>query len=190
LVLERAGDLAQGAEGVARVLFDAALGTNGFSAGLAVGVNFVTDVLLAAGNPLHSRISGKVVLKGDLLVSSSWLHPAVCSSTKSAHVVVAVHTVHRGILVIAGIALDHPVNVSPVGLGGLDQGVDERVAGEESNSAETGEGVGSTALAAAEVGRLGLGGELLGLETAKAEGMQARKAAGVIEGLVAHWALG
>ena len=39
---------------------------------------------------------------------------------------------------------------------------------------------------AAEVGRLGLGGELLGLEAAKAEGVQAGKGAGVIEGLVAH----
>jgi len=43
---------------------------------------------------------------------------------------------------------------------------------------------------AAEVGRLGLGSELLGLETAKAEGVQAEKGAGVIEGLLAHRALG
>ena len=49
---------------------------------------------------------------------------------------------------------------------------------------------GSTALVAAEVGRLGLGSELLGLETAKAEGVQAEKGAGVIEGLLAHRALG
>ena len=42
---------------------------------------------------------------------------------------------------------------------------------------------------AAEVGRLGLGGELLGLETAKAEGVEAGKGAGVIEGLLAHRAL-
>jgi len=42
---------------------------------------------------------------------------------------------------------------------------------------------------AAEVGRLGLGSELLGLETTKAEGVQARKRAGVIEGVVAHRAL-
>jgi len=43
---------------------------------------------------------------------------------------------------------------------------------------------------AAKVRRLGLGGGLLGLETAKAEGMQAGKGAGVVEGLVAHRALG
>ena len=43
---------------------------------------------------------------------------------------------------------------------------------------------------AAEVGRLGLGSELLGLETAKAEGVQAGKGAGVIEGLVAHGTFG
>jgi len=42
----------------------------------------------------------------------------------------------------------------------------------------------------AEVGRLGLGSELLGLKTAKAEGVQAEKGAGVIEGLLAHRALG
>jgi len=42
---------------------------------------------------------------------------------------------------------------------------------------------------ATEVGRLGLGGELLGLETAKAEGVEAGKGAGVIEGLLAHRAL-
>ena len=43
---------------------------------------------------------------------------------------------------------------------------------------------------AAEVGRFGLGSELLGLKTAKAEGVQAEKGAGVIEGLLAHRALG
>ena len=43
---------------------------------------------------------------------------------------------------------------------------------------------------AAEVRRLGLGSELLGLKTAKAEGVQAGKGAGVIEGLFAHRALG
>ena len=42
---------------------------------------------------------------------------------------------------------------------------------------------------AAEVGRFGLGSGLLGLETAKAEGVQAGKGAGVIEGLFAHRAL-
>ena len=43
---------------------------------------------------------------------------------------------------------------------------------------------------AAEVRRLGFGSELLGLETAKAEGVQAGKGAGVIEGLVAHGTFG
>jgi len=42
---------------------------------------------------------------------------------------------------------------------------------------------------AAEVRRLGLGSELLGLETAKAEGVEAGKGTGVIEGLLAHRAL-
>ena len=43
---------------------------------------------------------------------------------------------------------------------------------------------------AAEVGRLGHGSELPGLEAIKAEGMQAGKGAGVIEGFVAHRTLG
>ena len=43
---------------------------------------------------------------------------------------------------------------------------------------------------AAEVRRLGLGSELLRLETTKTEGVQAEKGAGVIEGLVAHRTLG
>ena len=43
---------------------------------------------------------------------------------------------------------------------------------------------------AAEVRRLGLGSELLRLETTEAEGVQAGKGARVIERLVAHRALG
>jgi len=42
---------------------------------------------------------------------------------------------------------------------------------------------------AAKGRRLGLGSELLGLETTKAEGVEAEKGAGVIEGLLAHRAL-
>ena len=114
----------------------------------------------------------------------------VRNEAERSNVFVAVNAVHGGIFVLAEVALDHPVDVSPVGLGRLDQGVDEGIAGEECNPAETGgEGEGSTALVAAEVGRLGLGGELLGLKTAKAEGVQAEKGAGVIEGLFAHRAL-
>ena len=58
------------------------------------------------------------------------------------------------------------------------------------NPTETGEGEGSTALVATEVGRLGHGSELLGFETTKAEGVKAGKGARVIKGLVAHRALG
>ena len=43
---------------------------------------------------------------------------------------------------------------------------------------------------AEEVRRLGLGSELLRLETTKTEGVQAEKGARVIEGLVTHRALG
>jgi len=191
LVLEWASDLAQGAEGVARVLFDAALGTNGFSAGLAVAVDFGTNVLLAAGNPLHGGISGQGVLKGNLLVLGRHFHVLVGCGTVGTKVFIAVNAMNSRIFVsLASIALHHPVDVSPVGLGRLDQGVDEGVAGKECNPAETGEGEGSTAPVATEVRRLGLGSELLGLKTAKAERVQAEKGAGVIEGLFAHRALG
>ena len=77
LVLEWAGDLAQGAEDVARVHFAQTPGTNGFSAGLAVGVDFHADVFLAAGNSLHAGISGKGLVKGDLLVHGRHLPPFV-----------------------------------------------------------------------------------------------------------------
>ena len=190
LVLEGASDLAQGAEVMLGMFLDATFGANGFSAGLAVTVNFVTNVLLAAGNPLHGGISCKGVLKRDLLVRGCGFSSLVNTSARWSKVFIAVNAVHSRILVIAEVALDHPVDVSPVGLGRLDQGVDEGVAGKECNSAETREGEGSTALVAAEVGRLGLGSELLGLETAKAEGVQAEKGTGVIEGLLAHRALG
>ena len=189
LVLEGAGDLAQGAEVMLGMFLDATFGTNGFSAGLAVTVNFVTNVLLAAGNPLHGGISGQGVLKGDLLVSGCGFSSLVRNEARRSNVFVAVNAVHGGIFVLAEIALDHPVDVPLIGLGKLDQGVDEGVAGKECNSAQTGEDEGSTALVATEVRRLGHGSELLGLETAKAEGVQAGKGAGVIEGLVAHWAL-
>ena len=69
LVLEGAGDLAQRAEGVARVLLAQTERANSIVASLAVSVDFVTNVLLAAGNPLRRGISRKGLLKGDLLVS-------------------------------------------------------------------------------------------------------------------------
>jgi len=78
LVLERAGDLAQRAEGVAGVLLAQTLQANRIIAGLAVGVDFITDVLLATGNPLYGGISGKGLLKGDLMVHGRHFHPSVC----------------------------------------------------------------------------------------------------------------
>ena len=53
LVLEGAGDLAQGTEGVARVFLAQTEQANGVVAGLAIGVDFGANVLLAAGNPRH-----------------------------------------------------------------------------------------------------------------------------------------
>ena len=69
LVLKWAGHFVQEANVMAFVTCQDTPSTNGFRASLAVGVDFITNVLLAAGNPLHSGISGKGVLKGNLLVS-------------------------------------------------------------------------------------------------------------------------
>ena len=95
-------------------------------------------MLLAAGNPLHGGISGQGFLKGDLLMSGCGFAFFVRNEAGRSNVFVAVNAVHGGIFVLAEVALDHPVDVSPVGLGRLDQGVDEGVAGEECNPAETG----------------------------------------------------
>ena len=171
------------------MLFNGTLGADGVGTSLAVGVNFGTDVLQAAGNPLHGGISGQGFLKGDLLVSRSHLPPFVNTRTRGADMLVAVNTVHCGILVIASLTFDHPVDVSPIGLRGLNQGVDEGVAGVGPNSAGSWRGKGSSTPVAAEVRQLGLGSELLGLKTTKTERVQAGKGAGVVEGLVAHRAL-
>jgi len=183
LVLEGAGDLAQGAKGVARVLLHSAHRTQGIVAGLAVRVDFHANVLLAAGNPLHGGISGQGILKGDLLMGRGDLGFLVALGASRAKVLCALNTTHGRVSFLTYVALDYPVDVSFVGLGGFDQAVNEGVAGEECNPAETGEDEGSTALTATEVRRLGL-------ETTKAEGVQAGKGAGVIEGLVAHRAPG
>ena len=53
-------------------------------------------------------------------------------------ILLAVNAMNSRIFVATSIALDHPVDVSLVGLGSLDQRVDEGVAGEECNPAETG----------------------------------------------------
>ena len=189
LVLERAGHFFQWADLVVSMISNSTLGTDGIGAGLAVSVDLHANVFLAAGNPLHGGISGQGFLKGDLLMSGCGFAFFVRNEAGRSNVFVAVNAVHGGIFLLAEVTLDHPVDVPLIGLGKLDQGVDEGVAGKECNSAQTGEDEGSTALVATEVRRLGHGSELLGLETAKAEGVQAGKGAGVIEGLVAHWAL-
>jgi len=109
--------LTQRAEGVARVPLRNAPGTESIMAGFTVGVDLHANVLLAAGNPLHGGISGKGIFKGDLLVGSGEFGFLVPFGAAGAKVLAALHTVHCGILVIADITLDHPVDVSRVGLG-------------------------------------------------------------------------
>jgi len=117
LVLEGTGDLAQGAEGVAGVLFGDAKRTNSVFAGLAVSVDLHANVFLAAGDPLHGGISGKGVLKGDLRVSSRSFAFFVRNEAGRSNVFAAVNTVHGGNFFLAKITLDHSVDVSPLGLG-------------------------------------------------------------------------
>jgi len=99
------------------MFFHSAHCADGFSASLAVGVDFITNVLLAAGNPLHSGISGKGVLKGDLLVSGCGLAFLVPFGAAGAKILAALHTTHGRVSFLADIALDHSVDVSLVGLG-------------------------------------------------------------------------
>ena len=189
LVLEGAGDLAQGAEVMLGMILDATFGANGFSAGLAVAVDFISDVLLTAGNPLHGGISCKGLLKGDLLVRGCGFGFLVSPGAGRAQVFIVVDAVHGGILIFAKITLNHPVDVSLVGLGRFEQGGDKGIAGIGSNSTDR-VSEGCPALMAAEVGRTGLGSGLLGLKTGKAEGVQASKGAWFIEGVVANGTLG
>jgi len=121
LVLEGACDLNQGAEVMLGMLLDSTLGTDGFGAGLAVGVDLESDMFLAAGDPLHGGISSQGLLKGDLLVRGSSLAFLVGNEADLSKVFSALNTVHGGILVLTEFALDHPIDISLVGLGGLDQ---------------------------------------------------------------------
>ena len=95
------------------------------------------------------------------------------SGTASAEVLTALNTVHGAILLLTDIALDHLVDVSLVGLGRFHQRVDEGVVGVSSNSLNCLRAKGHSALMTAEIRRVGHGRGLLGLETGKAEGMQA-----------------
>jgi len=147
-------------------------------------------VLLAAGNPLHGGISGKGLLKRNLLVRSRSFHFPVGDEARWSNVFVAVHAVHGGVLFPASIALHYPIDISLVRLRGLDQGVDEGIAGVRPNSADSGKSERSLALVTAEARRLGQRSELLDFETGNAKGMQAGKGAGVIEGPLTHRALG
>ena len=112
------------------MLFGDAKCTNSIVASLAVGVDFHADMFLTAGNPLHGGISRKGLLKGDLLVSRCGFAFLVPLGAAGAKILAALHTVHGRILDIAEVAINHPVYVSLIGLGGLDQGVDEGIAGE------------------------------------------------------------
>ena len=99
------------------MLFGDAKRTNSVVAGLAVSVDLHANVLLAAGNPLHGDISGKGLLKGDLLVSGCGLAFLVPFGAAGAKILTALHTVHGRIFDVAEVTLDHPVDVSLVGLG-------------------------------------------------------------------------
>ena len=65
LVLKRADDLVQGAEGVARVLLGDTKRTNSVVAGFAEGVYFHADVPLAAGHPLCFHLPLQRIMNRD-----------------------------------------------------------------------------------------------------------------------------
>jgi len=106
LVLEGAGDLAQGAESVAGVFFNRTHRTDSVVAGRAVGVDFHSDVLLAAGNSLHLHLSLQRIVKWNQLVRGRHFEVAVDSKTGGSHILATINTVHSSILLTASLALD------------------------------------------------------------------------------------
>ena len=104
-------------------------------------------------------------------------------NTHRPHILTTIGAVHRAILFVASLALDHPVDISLNHLGRFYERADEGIAGVFSNSAESRRGKGCPALMAAEIRR---GGSLLAFKTCKAERVEAGKGAWVGKQLVAH----
>ena len=102
-------------------------------------------------------------------------------NTHRPHILTTVGAVHRAILLVASLALDHPIDIPLNRLGRFHERADEGIAGVFSNSAESRRSKGCPALMAAEISRC-----LLAFKTYKAEGVQAGKGARVSEQLVAH----
>ena len=153
---------------------------------LAAGVEVVVSFIWS--NPSETKTT-RANISAARSSSRPSFHFLVSPGASWAQVFIVVDAVHGGILVLAEIALYHTVDVSLVDLGRLDQGVHEGIAGVRPNSVDSRKGERSLALVTAEARKLGLGSELLGLETAKAEGVKAGKGAGVFECLLAHRAL-
>jgi len=150
LVPEGISDLAQGAEVMLGMFLNCTFGANGFSAGLAVAVDFHANVLLAAGNPLDDGISGQGVFNGNLLVSSSGLASLVQLRAALAEIFVVIDAVRGGIFVFTEIALHHPVDITSGILLGLGERVDEGNALKRLDSTGRGRCEGSLALVATE----------------------------------------
>jgi len=97
----------------------------------------------------------------------------VPSGTASAEVLITFNTKHGAVFILAEIALHRLVHISHFRIGRFHQRVDEGVAGICSYSLHFLRAKGHSALMTAEIRRVGQGKGLLGLETGKAEGMQA-----------------
>jgi len=130
LVLEWAGNLAQGTEGVARVLLAQAERANGVVAGLAIGVDFGANVGLAAGNPLHLYFPLKHIVNRDQLVRGGHFPLAVCMKTGGSHISATLGAVHRRILLLTASLTFHLVHVLHRRGKGSREGVDEHTSSE------------------------------------------------------------
>jgi len=129
LVLEWTGDLAQGTEIMLGVLLDATFGADGFSAGLAVGVDFHANVLLTAGNPLHLHFPLQHIMNRDQLVSRSRVKLPMDSKTGESHILTTLGAVHRRILLTASLTF-HLVDILHRGGEGSREGVNEHTSSE------------------------------------------------------------
>jgi len=145
---------------------------NSVVAGLAIGVDLHSDVLLAAGYPFHLDFSLQRIMKRDQLVRGSNLQVAMDIKTGGSHILTTVCAVHGGILFTASLALDLVRILHRAGEGSRER-VDEYTGRQILHPI-----VGGPAHLASEL----MGGiELVLLEAFEAEGVQAGKGLWVLD---------
>ena len=153
---------------------------NSVVAGLAIGVDLHSDVLLAAGYPFHLDFSLQRIMKRNQLVRGRRLHSSVGRHTDNPKILTTVSAVHGGILLVASLALDLVRILHRAGEGSRKR-VDEHTGCQFLHPI-----VGGLAHLASE---LVWGIEFILLEAFEAEGVQAAKGLWVLDSLMAEGTL-